>query len=75
MNVNSISLSITNFDNAAMVEDRSGEVSRILRELADRVDNYGVVNAFDGTRLKDYNGNSVGECECDWDEGDDEGDE
>lgn len=72
MRVNSISLTIDNFDNAAMAENRSGEVSRMLRQLADRVDEYGVVNAFEGTRLKDYNGNTVGECECDWDEGDEE---
>ncbi len=72
MRVNSISLTIDNFDNQAMVDDRSGEVARMLRQLADRVDEYGVVNAFEGTRLKDYNGNTVGECECDWDDGDEE---
>lgn len=75
MRVNRVSLTIDNFDNAAMVDDRSGEVSRMLRELAKRVDEYGVVNAFEGRRLMDSNGNLVGECECDWDEGDDEGDE
>lgn len=72
MRVNSVSLTIDNFDNQAMVDDRSGEVSRMLRQLADKVDEYGVVNAFEGRRLMDYNGNQVGECECDWDEGEQE---
>jgi hypothetical protein len=68
MIVNSISLRITNFDNGAMQDHRTSEVCRILRELADCVERNGVVNAFDGTRLRDYNGNSVGYCECDWEE-------
>ena len=76
MIVNKASLTIDNFDNAAMVDDRSGEVARMLRQLADRVEEYGVVNAFEGRRLMDSNGNQVGLCECDWDEGDeDEGEE
>ncbi len=72
MIVNSISLRIRTFDNAAMQEDRTAEVCRILRELADRTEENGVVNAFDGTRLRDSNGNTVGHCTCDWEEGDDE---
>lgn len=76
MIVNKVTLTIDNFDNAAMVDDRSGEVARMLRQMADRVEEYGVVNAFEGRRLMDSNGNRVGLCECDWDEGDeDEGEE
>ncbi len=71
MKINRIALEIDNFDNAAMQEDRTSEVSRILRELANRVEQYGVVNAFEGTHLRDYNGNGVGFCECDWEEEED----
>jgi len=72
MDVREITLTIDNFDNAAMVDDRSGEVVRILLGLVDRVEQYGVVNAFEGRLLMDSNGNVVGECDCQWDEGDDE---
>jgi hypothetical protein len=65
MKINSISLTIDNFDNDTMDDQR--EVSRILRELAKRVDAHGIVHAFDGSRLQDINGNSVGRCKCDWD--------
>lgn len=66
MDVREITLTIDNFDNAAMVDDRTGEVVRILRGLADRVEEYGVVNAFEGRRLMDSNGNAVGKCDCQW---------
>jgi hypothetical protein len=72
MIVNSISLRIRTFDNAAMQEDCTAEVCRILRQLADRTEEYGVVNAFESTILTDSNGNTVGHCTCDWEEGDDE---
>ena len=67
MKVNSFTLTIENFDNAAMVDDRSGEVSRMLRSVADSVDAYGVPHQ-DGNRLMDFNGNQVGEVSVDWDE-------
>ena len=60
MKVNAFALQIDNFDNQAMVSDRTGEVCRILRELADRIEENGVPNA-DGVRLMDSNGQSVGE--------------
>ena len=72
MIVNKVILTIDNFNNAAMVDDRSGEVARMLREMANRVESDGVVNAFEGRYLKDTNGNTVGLCDCDWSE-DDEG--
>ena len=65
-------LTVSNFDNAAMVDNRSGEVARMLRQMADRVESEGVVNAFEGRYLVDSNGNKVGLCECDWDEGEQE---
>ena len=67
MRINSVTLRIDNFDNAAMVEDRAGEVARLLRDVANRVEEMGVVNAMEGTRLRDSNGNVVGLCGCDWD--------
>ena len=67
MQVNSIEIKIDEFDHAAMDEDPSEEVARILRELADRIAEYGVPNA-DGARLMDFNGNQVGEVSVDWEE-------
>jgi hypothetical protein len=57
--VNSLTITIDNFDNAAMVDDRSGEVIRILESLVDQIGDYGIPN-LDGKRLKDFNGNTVG---------------
>lgn len=67
MQVNSFTLTITNFDNSAMVDDRSGEVSRMLREIADSIDEYGIPHQ-DGSNLVDSNGNRVGNVTVDWDE-------
>lgn len=75
MRVKKVTLTIDNFDNAAMVDDRSGEVTRMLRQIADRVELDGVVNACDDRYLNDSNGNTVGIVECDWDEDDEDGDE
>jgi hypothetical protein len=58
-----ITLEINNFDNDAMAENPQLEVSRILRKMADRVENEGVENAFENRRLMDINGNQVGFCE------------
>lgn len=43
-------------NNAAFDEDKSIEVARILRELADKIEN----NGFYSYLLRDYNGNPVG---------------
>ena len=67
MNVRTFTLSIDNFDNAAMQEDRSGEVARILREVADSIEVDGVPHQ-DGKRLRDVNGNQMGGVSVLWDE-------
>ncbi len=64
MKVNAFNLNIDNFDNAAMVDDRSGEVARMLEETAKRIREYGVPNC-DGLYLKDINGNTVGDIAVD----------
>ena len=46
-----------NTDNAAFKDNPTGEVCRILRDLADRADDYGIENT---ERLRDINGNTVG---------------
>ena len=58
-----ILLEINNFDNASMEENAEAEVSRILRKMADRVEEQGVANAFENRRLMDINGNQVGRCQ------------
>lgn len=65
MHVNSMTIVIDNFDNAAMADDQTGEVCRMLRRLADRIEENGVPNA-DGVRMLDGNGNSVGNVDVDW---------
>lgn len=67
-----ITLKIDKFNNATMQADPSGEVSKILLQLAKRTDEHGVVGAFDYAILRDSEGNAVGECTCNWEEGDDE---
>lgn len=74
MIVNKATLTINNFDNAAMVDNQRGEVARMLRQMADRVEEYGVVNAFEGRYLMDSNGNKVGICGCVWEEDDEDED-
>lgn len=68
MKVNSFTVKIDNFDNAVMIDDRTGETVRIIRDLADRIAAYGLPN-LDGTYLKDTNGNSIGYVSVDWSEG------
>lgn len=67
MRVKSMTITIDNFDNAAMVDDRSGEVCRMLRGIIKSIEEYGVPNA-DGMRLKDTNGNTVGTVSVDFEE-------
>ena len=67
MKVNKVKIVIDNFGHDAMVLDRNGEVARILRQLAERLERGdGIVSNFDGLRLTDSNGNQVGEIKVDW---------
>jgi hypothetical protein len=66
MHIHSFSLVIDNFDNAAMADNPSSEVIRILTELITQITEYGIPNA-DGKRLKDTNGNTVGSVLVDFD--------
>ena len=68
MRVNHMQIEIDNFENAAMVEGRSFEVARMLREVASVVEQYGVPHT-DGGYLMDSNGNRVGIVSVDWEEG------
>ncbi len=68
MQVNSVTINFDNFRDAAMQDNRTAEVCRILRELADRCEENGVVNTFEGRYLVDTNGNRVGLTECDWED-------
>lgn len=48
-------------NNEAFAEENGPlEVARLLREIADKVENFGT-----GGRVKDINGNIVGQWECD----------
>lgn len=69
MKINSMTIEIDNFENAAMVDSQREEVIRILQSIIVGIENYGVPNA-DGTRLRDSNGNSVGAVTIDFDEED-----
>lgn len=48
-------------DNAAFEENQGGELSRILRALADTIDDLSALSSHDNTRLMDRNGNHVGD--------------
>lgn len=47
--------------NAAFDENPAGEVARILRDLADRIETHGDEGRI---ALRDINGNTVGEAYC-----------
>ena len=50
-------------DNAAFDDDTSGEVSRILSELANDIRDGGMDQCLDsGKKIMDVNGNTVGFC-------------
>lgn len=49
-----------NCDNATFSEDAGSEIARILRELADTFEQG--LEPGDRARLRDINGNKVGEC-------------
>lgn len=55
-----ITLIIDNFENDSMSNNPDQEVSRILRKMADRVEEQGVESAFYNRRIMDINGNQVG---------------
>ena len=48
-----------NMDNAAFANNHSGELARILRDLADKVSHSDASN-FDEWSVRDYNGNTIG---------------
>lgn len=48
-------------DNAAF-EDKGAECARILRELADKLADFGMPGRGEPIWLFDHNGNKVGEC-------------
>lgn len=50
-------------DNAAFDDDAALELARILRELADRIEQDGL-DSGEPIRLRDVNGNTVGQCEA-----------
>jgi hypothetical protein len=47
-------------DNSAFEDNRTGEIARILRQLADVVESEG--DSFEGIALLDVNGNHVGKA-------------
>jgi hypothetical protein len=51
-----------NTDNDAFYDDENLEVARILRNLADKIEN-NPVSGIGGFILRDINGNSVGDIE------------
>lgn len=71
MKVKKFTFTIDRFDDAALTDDRSTEVARLLYEIAQRILDFGVPNQ-DGRYLKDYNGRTVGQVEVDWTEDDEE---
>jgi len=71
MKVNNVTITFDNFGDAAMADDPDAEVCRILRGLADRLEQGdGIVSNFEGRHLVDVNGNIVGSVEVDWSQSD-----
>lgn len=52
-----------NIDNAAFTDDEAGEIVRILRDVADRIDanDPGALTSNECEHIRDVNGNHVGE--------------
>lgn len=67
MIVNNLTIIIDGYGNASMQDSRTEETVRILREIASKIEEYGVVNS-DGTTLHDINGNSVGFVQVEWED-------
>ena len=53
-----LTITIENLGNAAFEEDKNAEIARILRDLADKIENDNIP-----VKLRDINGNTVGEVE------------
>jgi hypothetical protein len=72
MKISKLTITIDNFDGAAMTDDSTGEVQRILRDIILQIDRYDMVTSgvLDGCSLRDINGNEVGKVSCEWDEDD-----
>lgn len=68
MKINNIVVTINELETKAFTENNSAEVSQIFRQLADRLDaGNGIVSNLEGLRLRDTNGEIVGEVSVDWD--------
>lgn len=68
MKTTNLTIEVDNFDNAAMADDPTGEVVRILKSLISSFETYGIPHS-DGSYLKDINGNTVGNVSVEWDDG------
>lgn len=64
MHPSKLTLTIDNFDNAAMADNPQYEVARILSDLADAVRKTDPASAFKSFKPRDTNGNIVGYCSC-----------
>jgi len=73
MKVKSLTITIDNFDNAAMVDAPNFEVSHMLRVLSNRIRSNGVTDCEDA-RLRDTNGNTVGKVVLVFDESEEDED-
>lgn len=62
-------------DNAAFEDDARPEISRILRELANKVDEADFFELISVHRIWDVNGNMIGHFEVDGDPHEEDGDE
>lgn len=71
MKTTNLTIEFDNFDDAAMADDPTGEVVRILKDLITSFETYGIPHS-DGSYLKDINGNTVGNVAVEWDEEDEE---
>lgn len=54
--LNKMRIEIHNTDGSAFQDDKAGELARILRDIAEKIE-----DGFDGGICRDYNGNKVGE--------------
>jgi hypothetical protein len=72
--VNSLTITIDNFDNAAMVDDPNFEVSQMLRALSNLIRSNGVSDCCEHASLRDSNGNTVGKVVVVFDESEEDED-
>lgn len=71
MKTTNLTIEFNEFDHAAMADDPTGEVVRILKQLIGSFEENGIVHS-DGSYLRDTNGNTVGSVDVMWDEDDDD---